>query len=72
MRRQGPGWDNAVAERFFQTLKTACVSLAPCATREQAQEAIVDDMEGFSNRQRRHAANGHLAPVLYEPSQKAA
>ncbi len=72
MRRQGHCWDNAVAESFFQTLKTACVYLEPCATREQAQDAIFDDIEVFSNRQRRHSANGHLAPVLYEPSQKAA
>ena len=72
MRRKGPWWDNAVAESVCQTLQTAGVSLEPCATRAQAQEAIGDSMEGVSNRQRRHAANGHLAPVLYEPSQKAA
>ena len=72
MRRTGHGWDNAVAERFFQTGKTEWVYLEPFATREQAQNAICDSIEVFSNRQRRHSANGHLAPVLYEQSQKAA
>ena len=72
MSRKGHGWDHAVAESFFQTLKTAWVYLEPLATREQAQDALCDDLEVFSNRQRRHSANGHLAPVLYEQSQKAA
>lgn len=72
MSRKGDCWDNAVAESFFHTLKTACVYLETFATREQAQDALCDSIEGFSNRQRRHSANGHLAPVLYEQSQKAA
>lgn len=72
MSRKGNCWDNAVAESFFHTLKTECVYLEPFATREQAQDAIFDYIEVFYNRQRRHSANGHLAPVLYEQSQKAA
>ena len=72
MSRKGHCSDNAVAERFFHTLKTECVYLEPFATREQAQDARFDSMEVFYNRQRRHSANGHLAPVLYEQSQKAA
>ena len=57
---------------FFHTLKTECVYLETFATREQAQDAIFDSIEVFYNRQRRHSANGHLAPVLYAQSQKAA
>jgi transposase InsO family protein len=72
MSRKGNCWDNAVAESFVHTLKTACVYLETFATREQAQEVIFDYIEVFYNRQRRHSANGHLAPVLYEQSQKAA
>ena len=72
MSRKGHGWDNAVAERFFPTLKTECVYLEPFAARAQAQDAIFDYIAVFYNRQRRHSANGHLAPVLYEQSQKAA
>jgi len=72
MSRKGNCWDNAVAESFFHTLKTECVYLETFATREQAQDALFEYIEVFYNRQRRHSANGHLAPVLYEQSQKAA
>jgi transposase InsO family protein len=72
MSRKGNCWDNAVAESFFHTLKTECVYLETFATREQAQDAICDYIEVFYNRQRRHSANGNLAPMLYEQSQKAA
>lgn len=72
MSHKGDCWDNAVAESFFHTLKTECIYLETFATREQAQDAIFDSIEVFYNRQRRHSANGNLAPVLYEQAQKAA
>ena len=72
MSRKGNCWDNAVAESFFHTLKTECVYLEPLATREQARDVIFDYIEVFYNRQRRHSANGNLAPMVYEETQKAA
>ncbi len=72
MSRKGNCWDNAVAESFFHTLKTECVYLETLTTREQARDAIFDYIEVFYNRQRRHSANGNLAPMVYEQSQKAA
>jgi transposase InsO family protein len=72
MSRKGNCWDNAVAESFFHTLKTECVYLENLVTREQARDAIFDYIEVFYNRQRRHSANGNLAPMVYEQSQKAA
>jgi len=72
MSRKGNGWDNAVAERFFHTLKTECVYLEMFASREQAQTVIFDYIEVFYNRRRRHSANGNLAPMVYERVQKAA
>jgi putative transposase len=72
MSRTGHCWDNAVAESFFHTLQPACVDLETCATRKPAPEALFEYIEVFYNRQRRHSANGPLAPVLYEQSQKAA
>jgi putative transposase len=72
MSRKGNCWDNAVAESFFHTLKTECVYLGPFETREQARDAIFDYIEVFYNRQRRHSANGNLAPMVYEEVQKAA
>jgi hypothetical protein len=42
MRRQGPGGDTAVAERFFETGKTAMICLEDLETHEQAQPAGLD------------------------------
>jgi len=72
MSRKGNCWDNAVAESFFHTLKTECIYLESFDTREQAQDVIFDYIEVFYNRRRRHSANGNLAPMAYEETQKAA
>ena len=72
MSRKGNCWDNAVAESFFHTLKTECIYLERFETREQAQDVIFDYIEVFYNRRRRHSANGNLAPMAYEQTQKAA
>jgi transposase InsO family protein len=66
MSRQGNGGENAVAESFFHTLKTALIYLEDFDTRAQAQTAVFEYIEVFYNRQRCHAANGYLAPLLYE------
>jgi transposase InsO family protein len=70
MSRKGNCWDNAVAESFFHTLKTARISLEDFDTHEQAQTAVFEYIEVFSNRQRCHAANGSLAPLAYEQALK--
>lgn len=72
MSRQGNCWDNAVAESFFHTLKTECLYLESFETRDQARDAVFDYIEVFYNRQRRHSANGYLAPMVFEQLQKAA
>ncbi len=72
MSRRGNCWDNAVAESFFHTLKTECIYLETLETREQARDVIFDHIEVFYNRQRRHSANGNVAPMVYEQTQKAA
>jgi transposase InsO family protein len=70
MSRKGNCWDNAVAESFFHTLKTARIYLEDCDTHEQAQTAVFEDVEVFYNRQRCHSANGYLAPLAYERTLK--
>jgi transposase InsO family protein len=70
MSRTGNCWDNAVAESFFHTLKTALIYLEDFDTREQAQTAVFEYIEVFYNRQRCHAANGYLAPLVYEQTLK--
>ena len=63
MSRQGNWWDNAVAERFFHTVKTAWISLEDYDTPEAAQTAVGEYLEVFYHRQRCHAAHGYLAPL---------
>jgi transposase InsO family protein len=70
MSRKGNGWDNAVAESFFHTLKTEVIYLEDFDTREQAQTAVFEYIEVFYNRQRCHSANGYLAPLIYEQTLK--
>jgi putative transposase len=70
MSRKGNCWDNAVAESFFHTLKTALVYLEDFDTHEQAQTTVFEYIEVFYNRQRCHSANGYLAPLAYEQALK--
>jgi putative transposase len=70
MSRKGHGWDNAVAESFFHPLKTALISLEDDDTHEAAPTAVCAYIDVCYNRQRCHAANGYLAPLLYEPAVK--
>ena len=53
-------------------LKTEWVYFETFKTREQARDVIFDYIEVFYNRRRRHSANGNLAPLVYEETQKAA
>jgi hypothetical protein len=55
-----------VAERVFPILKTALVYVEDFETHEQAQTAVFESIAVFSNRQRRHAATGDLAPLASE------
>jgi transposase InsO family protein len=66
MSRKGNCWDNAVAERFFRTLKTELISLEKFETHEQAQTGVFEYIEVFYNRQRCHSANGSRAPLADE------
>ena len=70
MSRKGNGWDNAVAESFFHTLKTALIYLEDFDTHEHAQTAVFEYIEVFYNRQRCHSAHGYRAPLSYEQALK--
>jgi putative transposase len=71
MSRQGNGWDNAVAESFFHTVKTALIYLEDLKTHEQARTGVFAYIEVFSNRPRCQSAMGYLAPRAYEQALKA-
>ena len=66
MSRTGNCYDNAVAESFFATLKRECVHRRRFATREDARVSIVQYIETFYNRTRRHSALGYLSPADFE------
>jgi putative transposase len=66
MSRVGNCWDNAAMESFFKTLKVERVYQTRYATRDQARLDIVDWIEGFYNRQRRHSAINYQTPVAAE------
>jgi len=66
MSRKGECLDNAVAERFFGSLKNELVYHEDYRTRAQARQSIFEYIEVFYNRQRRHAFLNYMTPVEYE------
>jgi putative transposase len=58
--------DNAVAESFFATLKLELVHQVQWPTRAAARTAILEYLELFYNRRRRHSSLGFLSPVEFE------
>ena len=72
MSRKGNCWDNARVESFFATLKTELIHRRSFLTRAEARSAIVEYIEVFYNRQRRHSALGYRTPVEIERLAEAA
>ncbi|SMM99156.1 Mobile element protein [uncultured Candidatus Thioglobus sp.] len=66
MSRKGECYDNAVAESFFNTLKTELVNQHTYQTREQAKSSIFEYIEVFYNKVRRHSTIGYYSPSDYE------
>lgn len=66
MSRKGDCWDNAVSESFFKTLKVERVNDRDYWTREEAKADIIDYIERFYNRSRRHSYLGYISPVEFE------
>ena len=66
MSRKGDGWDNAVMESFFATLKTEFIYHARFLKGENAKLKIFDYIEMFYNRKRRHSSLGYKSPVEFD------
>ncbi len=66
MSRRGDCWDNAVVESFFGTLKTELIHRHPWPSRRRAATSVIDYIEIFYNRKRRHSYLGYLSPADYE------
>jgi putative transposase len=64
----GDGYDNAVAESFFATLKKELVHRRSWPTRRELTSEVFEYIEAFYNRNRRHSTLGYLSPVDFENS----
>jgi transposase InsO family protein len=66
MSRSGNCLDNAVAERFFCTLKNESLLNWRNMSAEEVKHDIVDYIEMFYNSERLHSFNEYLSPNDYE------
>ena len=66
MSRVGNCWDNAVVESFFATLTKELLGDRVFGTRDEASRALVEFIEVWYNRRRRHSTLGYRTPVEYE------
>jgi putative transposase len=72
MSRKGECMDNAVAERFFGSLKRERTDLRHYVTRQEATADVVDYIEMFYNSKRLHSYLGYVSPNAYEVAAKVA
>lgn len=70
MSRSGNCLDNAVAERFFGTLKTECLLNWRDKPAQEVRHDITDYIEMFYNSERLHSYLGYLCPNDYEKLEK--
>jgi putative transposase len=66
MSRKGDCLDNAVAERFFGSLKREWTGNRFYATRQEARDDVIDYIERFYNSRRKHSYLGYVSPNEYE------
>jgi transposase InsO family protein len=66
MSGKGDGLDKAVAERFVGSLKRERTSERYYRTRQEARDDIIDYIEMFYNRWRKHLYLGYVSPNEYE------
>ncbi len=66
MSRKGNCLDNAVAERFFRSLKSERVNLNEYSTRKHAVIYVLDYIVMFYNSNRLHSYLGYKSPSEFE------
>jgi putative transposase len=64
----GDCYDNAMCESFFASLECELPDRSSFRTHADARLAILDYIESFYNRHRRHSAIGQVSPVAFEKS----
>jgi putative transposase len=65
MSRKGNCWDNAMMESFYNSLKNERVFHQDYATRDQAKADLVEYIEVFYNRIRRHSGLRYRSPAQH-------
>jgi putative transposase len=63
---KGVGWDNAVTESFFGSLKQERVQWQNYQTRNEAQQNNLNYISMFYNSRRLHSYLGYKSPNEYE------
>jgi transposase InsO family protein len=66
MSRKGECLDNAVAERFFGSLKGERIAHRQYTTRQEARTDVIEYIEMFYNSVRLHSYLGYRSPHDYE------
>jgi transposase InsO family protein len=66
MSRKGNCYDNAPMESFYRSFKVEEVHWKEYQTHEEAVRAIIDYIDRFYNRVRRHSSLGYVSPLEYE------
>ena len=64
----GAWWDNAVVERFFDSLKHDWIFKVAEPTREHMKQDVTAYMR-YNNQQRFHSSNGDMSPAKFEKTQ---
>ena len=64
MSRRGNGYDNAVMESFFSTVKSELSD--QFASNGDAKMELFDYIEVFYNQRRRHSTLGQISPAAFE------
>jgi putative transposase len=72
MSGKGECLDNAVAERFFGSVKGERTAHRHYDTRQDAKDDVIDSIEMFYNSRRKHSYLGYGSPNEYEALLKVA
>ncbi len=62
----GDAYDNAMCESFFATLECELLGRVRLRTRQEAEQAVFEFIEGWYNTHRRHSALDYQSPIDYE------
>jgi len=62
----GDAYDNAVVESFWGSMQIELLNRRTWTTRIELSAAMVDWIEAFYNRRRRHSSLGYISPNEYE------